>query len=104
MNTITINPTTLIADISKLIDGARQRIAQTFNAELSLLYWQIGQRLQSEILNGERGEYGKQIIKRLSEKLTVFMVVGGVKNSCVIACAFLKYSQTFKKSPHCGDN
>lgn len=69
MSTITIN-TTLIADIRKLIDGARQRVAQTFNAELSLLYWQIGQRLQSEILNGERAEYGKQVIKSLSEKLT----------------------------------
>jgi hypothetical protein len=52
------------------VEGARQRVAQTFNAELSLLYWQIGQRLQLEILNGERAEYGKQVIKSLSEKLT----------------------------------
>lgn len=51
--------TTLVTDIKKLIDGSRQRVAQTFNAELSLLYWQIGHRLQSEILDGERAEYGK---------------------------------------------
>jgi hypothetical protein len=55
----TLINTILIADIRQLIDGARQRVAQAFNAELSLLYWQIGQRLQLEILNGERAEYGK---------------------------------------------
>ncbi len=69
-SSITTN-TALIADIRKLIDGARQRVAQMFNAELSLLYWQIGQRLKSVILNGERAEYGNKIIKNLSKKLTV---------------------------------
>jgi hypothetical protein len=52
-----------------MVEIVRQRVAQTFNAELGLLYWQIGQRLQSEILEGERGEYGKQIIKRASLKI-----------------------------------
>lgn len=70
MSTIIIN-TSLITDIKKLIDGARQRVAQSFNSELCSLYWQIGQRLQTEILNGERAEYGKQVIKTLSKKLTI---------------------------------
>lgn len=63
---------TFITDIKRLIDDARKRVAQTFNSELSFLYWQIGQRLQSEILNAERAEYGKQVIKNLSERLTAF--------------------------------
>lgn len=70
MSTIAINTSVLVADITRLIDSTRQRVAQTFNSELSLLYWQIGQRLQSEILNGERGEYGKKIVKSVSQTLT----------------------------------
>jgi predicted nuclease of restriction endonuclease-like (RecB) superfamily len=60
----------LIAAIKHLIDTARQRVAATVNAELTLLYWQIGQRINVEILQGDRAEYGKQVILHLSRSLT----------------------------------
>ena len=56
--------------ISALIDAARQRAAVAVNAELTLLYWQVGRRIHSELLGGERAEYGKQVIAGLSERLT----------------------------------
>lgn len=59
----------LIADIRRLIDSARQRAAVSLNTELTILYWQIGTRINAEILQGERAEYGKQIVATLSRQL-----------------------------------
>jgi predicted nuclease of restriction endonuclease-like (RecB) superfamily len=60
----------LLADIRQLIDAARRRAAAAVNAELTMLYWQIGQRIRTELLQGQRAEYGKQVIKTLSPHLT----------------------------------
>src|ERR1700676_4778428 len=43
----------LLADVRKLIDSARGRVAVTVNAELTMLYWQIGRRLSGEVLKGK---------------------------------------------------
>ena len=61
----------LIVDVRKMIDAARQRVAVTVNAELTLLYWQIGHRIQIEILHGERAGYGGEIIATLAQQLTL---------------------------------
>lgn len=45
----------LLSEIRQLIDQSRQRVAQTVNAELTLLYWNIGQLLKREVLQNERG-------------------------------------------------
>ncbi len=60
----------ILVDIRQLIERARQRAAAAVNAELTLLYWHIGKRLQNEVLVGERAEYGKQIVTTLSKQLT----------------------------------
>ncbi|MFN5139406.1 MAG: YhcG family protein, partial [Pseudanabaena sp.] len=44
--------------------------AVAINAEITLLYWQVGDRIQTEILQRQRAEYGKQIIATLSQQLT----------------------------------
>ncbi len=59
----------LAADIKLLIEQSRQNVASTVNAELTLLYWNIGKRINQEILKGNRAEYGKQIIATLSQHL-----------------------------------
>ena len=60
----------LLLDIRQLIAHAQQRAAAAVNAELTLLYWQIGKRIQHEVLQGQRAEYGKQMIGKLAEQLT----------------------------------
>lgn len=60
----------LLADVRHLIDAARQRVAGAVNAELTQLYWQIGRRINSELLHGQRAEYGKQVIAELARLLT----------------------------------
>jgi len=59
----------LIADIRKLIENARQNIAVTVNASLTILYWQIGSRIHQDILKEKRAEYGKRIVATLSQTL-----------------------------------
>lgn len=60
----------LLSEVRGLIDGARQRAAAAVNAELTMLYWQVGQRINVEILQGERADYGQQIVVQLALKLT----------------------------------
>lgn len=59
-----------ISDISLLIAQAKQRTVIAVNNELTLLYWHVGQRINQEILKGERADYGKQILVRLSKSLS----------------------------------
>lgn len=59
----------LHAELRDLIAASRQRLATTVNAELTLLYWRIGQRLATEVLGGERARYGAQLMGRLGERL-----------------------------------
>ena len=60
----------MLSEIRALIESARQRVAANVNAELSLLYWSIGKRINNDILKNERAEYGKQVISVLAEQLT----------------------------------
>jgi hypothetical protein len=59
----------LAADIRAFIEAARLRVAQTVNAELVLLNWQIGNRIRHDILQEARAEYGDQIVSTLSRQL-----------------------------------
>lgn len=61
----------LVSEIKTLIEQSKQQLAVTVNAALSRLYWQIGKRVQEEILNHKRAEYGEQIIQSLSAQLTI---------------------------------
>ena len=60
----------LFAEIKQLIQSAKQRTAVAVNAELTLLYWQVGKCISNEILNDKRAEYGKRVIGDLSRDLT----------------------------------
>jgi len=60
----------LIGDIRSLIETARHNVAVTVNAGLTILYWQIGNRIRQDILKEKRAEYGKEIVGTLSQQLT----------------------------------
>ena len=60
----------LFTDIARLIDESKSYIAYTANATLTILYWKIGTRINDEILNNKRAEYGKQIVVSLSRQLS----------------------------------
>ncbi len=60
----------LIQDLQKLIDDAKSAAAITINSAITILYWNIGHRINQEILHNKRALYGKQIIIQLSKRLT----------------------------------
>lgn len=62
-------PGNLVNDIKQFIGKARSAVAATINAGLTMLYWQIGQRINREILKGKRAEYGKEIVSTVSRQL-----------------------------------
>jgi predicted nuclease of restriction endonuclease-like (RecB) superfamily len=52
-----------------MIGAARQQVAQTVSAGLTMLYWQIGARIRQNILQEQRAEYGAEIIGTLGQQL-----------------------------------
>ncbi|MGA2734933.1 MAG: PDDEXK nuclease domain-containing protein [Syntrophobacteraceae bacterium] len=61
----------LLEDLRRMIEETRRGAAATVNAALTLLYWRIGRRINEEILQGERAEYGKEIVVSLARQLEV---------------------------------
>ena len=63
-------PKALHAELRVLIASSRQRLAGAVNAELTRLYWNVGQRLRTEVLGGAgRAKYGDQLIQRVGDQL-----------------------------------
>ena len=60
---------TVATDIRHLIERSRHNVAVAVNAEISLLYWQVGKRINEEVLGHERAGYGQQIVALLAENL-----------------------------------
>ncbi len=62
-------PAELINDLRQIIDSARSRVAATANYELTAMYWHFGNRINSDVLNNARAEYGKQIVATVARQL-----------------------------------
>jgi predicted nuclease of restriction endonuclease-like (RecB) superfamily len=60
----------LLADVRQLIEESRKNVARQVNSAMSVLYWQIGYRIRTEILKNKRAEYGKQVITTLARELS----------------------------------
>jgi predicted nuclease of restriction endonuclease-like (RecB) superfamily len=68
-NEITPSSQTLLKELRGIITESRGQLAQVANAALTMLYWQIGLRIQHDILGEERAEYGKQIVATVGRQL-----------------------------------
>lgn len=60
----------VFTEIRQLIEETRRSVAVAVNAGLTMLYWEVGRRINEEVLGNERAEYGKQVIAELSARLT----------------------------------
>ncbi|GBU23378.1 hypothetical protein R80B4_03295 [Fibrobacteres bacterium R8-0-B4] len=60
----------LFGDIKTLIEQSKQRLSVAVNSTMTMLYWQIGNRIKTDILQNKRAEYGREIIKQLADNLT----------------------------------
>lgn len=60
----------LHTDIRQFIEETRKAVSQAVNAGLTRLYWNIGKRINDELLNNRRAEYGQKIVASLARQLT----------------------------------
>jgi predicted nuclease of restriction endonuclease-like (RecB) superfamily len=63
-------PEALHAELRELIAASRQRIAGAVNAELTQLYWTVGNRLHREVLGSARARHGANLVGQLGERLS----------------------------------
>ena len=67
----TINIDALYNDVKRIIDSGIENGSKVVHSIICLTYWKVGQRIVEEEQHGEtRAGYGKQVLKRLSEKLS----------------------------------
>jgi predicted nuclease of restriction endonuclease-like (RecB) superfamily len=53
-----------------LIEQCKQHLAVVINSTITMLYWEVGNRIKTDILQNKRAEYGQEIVKQLSVHLT----------------------------------
>jgi hypothetical protein len=82
----------LLQSIVKLIDNTRKKVAVAVNSELTLLYWHIGKKINDDILQNKRADYGKNIIVELSKELTKIYGKGFSKQNLH---NFIKFHELF---------
>ncbi len=64
-----INNTPLVNELISLIEEGRKQVAYAANAGMTLTYWRVGKRINSDILENKRAGYGKQIVVTASRQL-----------------------------------
>jgi predicted nuclease of restriction endonuclease-like (RecB) superfamily len=67
--TVTVDEAALIERVSAIIENRKSRAGTYANREVTLMYWEVGQFINSVVLDGERAEYGKRIVSTLSTQL-----------------------------------
>ena len=66
-----VNMEKIYNQIVILIEDAKRNVAIRVNNEITILYWNIGKEIAENVLNYEKAEYGKSVIKNLSNRLTI---------------------------------
>lgn len=74
----------LFNELSQLIEQSQQQVVAQVNSALTLLFWNIGDRINQNILQNKRADYGKQIVVTLSRQLSWshFLVTIGCRKEC----------------------
>lgn len=57
--------------VQHIIEVAQLKVAIFINAETSLLYWQIGNYINRELLHENRAAYGSKILATVSQELSI---------------------------------
>ena len=61
----------LIQDIRQIVIESKNNAIQSVNSILTMMYWQIGNNINQDILKNNRADYGKSIVVTLSRQLQV---------------------------------
>ena len=62
---------TLLLEVSRLLERARQSAGRAVNVVMTAAYWQIGQRIVEQEQQGStRASYGEELVAKLAQDLT----------------------------------
>jgi hypothetical protein len=68
-NTAVLDEKVLYNRIIHIIESRQYRAVAHANQEVTLMFWEVGRRVNSEILDFKRATYGKKILSELATKL-----------------------------------
>lgn len=82
--------------VVELLQNARQQVLRTVNSTMTITYFEIGRIIVEEEQNGkDRAEYGKQLLKGLSQQLTKEFGKGfSIRNLEQIRQFYMTYSKS----------
>ena len=63
------NTQSLMQDLRQIIEQSRGHVAATANYAQTMMYWHIGERINREVLDSKRAEYGKQSVAQVARQL-----------------------------------
>jgi len=63
-------PNNLLNDLRHIIEEGKQQAVAQVNSALVLVYWQVGKRINEDVLQNERAEYGKRVVADIATQLT----------------------------------
>lgn len=86
----------IFQQVAELLQNARQQVLRTVNSTMTITYFEIGRIIVEEEQNGkDRAEYGKQLLKSLSQQLTKEFGKGfSIRNLEFIRKFYLTYSNS----------
>jgi predicted nuclease of restriction endonuclease-like (RecB) superfamily len=69
MDTITNSDNQLFSELSQIIEQGKNEVARQVNSTRTLVYWQVGKKINEHILNNQRADYAGEIVSTLSTQL-----------------------------------
>lgn len=59
----------LFQDLAHIIEQGKNQVAKQVNSTINLVYWQVGYKINTHILENKRAEYAKEIVATLATQL-----------------------------------
>jgi predicted nuclease of restriction endonuclease-like (RecB) superfamily len=69
INSLLVSESDLLKELSQLIEQSQKQFISQANSHLTMLFWHIGKRINENILQNKRADYGKLIVVTLSREL-----------------------------------
>jgi len=61
----------LVQQLRELIENTRKRMASVVSDETTQMYWNVGNAINTFVLQGNRADYGKQIVVSVTRQLAM---------------------------------
>lgn len=63
------NKNILFKDLANIIEQGKKQVTSQINSTLTLVYWQVGNRINTDVLNNQRAAYGKEVVASVARQL-----------------------------------